>query len=126
MADITWPLTLPQKATLSGYSEERVSELATFQPDLPGPPLTRRRAVIPGAYKVQVSFRMTLTVFTTIFEPFWDNTSTGLAGGSNQLILPDEIRGGSRRIRFTDAYKHQLIAPRVVLVTFANAWSEPV
>lgn len=124
MADVTWPIAYPQKATLTGYDEQRISELATFQPDLPGPPLTRRRAVIPGAYTIQVSYRFTLTQFPD-FEAFWDNTATGLAGGSNQLIIPDEIRGGTRRLRFAEPYKHQLIAPRIILVTLM-AYSEPV
>lgn len=122
--DVTWPIAFPQIATLTGYDEQRINELATFQPDLPGPPLTRRRAVIPGAYQIQVSYRFPLSQFPD-FEAFWDNTSTGLAGGSNQLILPDEIRGGTRRLRFAEPYKHQLIAPQIILVTLM-AYSEPV
>jgi hypothetical protein len=120
MTDVAWPGGFPQKADLTGYDEKRAAAFETFKPDRPGRPLKLRRAVLTGCYEIQIPFRFPKSQFAA-FETFWD---VDLAEGMNNLLLTDEIRSGTRRIIFTETFKHRILAPTWMLVTLVG-YSEP-
>lgn len=121
MTDVAWPGAFPQIAVLTGYDEQRLNALGTFKPDMPGRPLTERRADLTGMMDVKIPIRFTKTQFPD-FEDFWDDD---LLEGAYNLIYPDFLRGGTRRLTFTEPFKHGVIAPTLMLVTLI-AFSEPV
>jgi len=120
MTDVAWPGAFPQIAVLSGYEEKRLNALGTFRPDQPGRPLRERRADLTGMYDVKIPIRFTKTQFVT-FETFWDDD---LLEGVYNLTYMDFLRGGTRRLIFTEPYDHRIIAPTWMLVTLI-AFSEP-
>lgn len=94
MATAAWPGTIPSEPEQGSYSEQVVSNLGAFQPDV-GPPTTLRRSTIKGT-KIQAVFFMTsaeLALFRTFFE-------TTLGDGSLPFTWVNPIYGVSNKYMF--------------------------
>ena len=93
MVDV-WPVGLPQKILIGGYSEGVGDGLIEYQPDA-GPTISRRRSTA-AARPLNMSFELT-SAQLAILRTFYDTT---LIGGSLPFSLPAPTESATYLVKF--------------------------
>ncbi len=103
MATPRWPVTLPQRPVIGGWSRTPQDNRVVFQPDV-GPPIVRRRATV-RAHDYEATFPTLTDAHLVTFDAFFE---TDLADGSLHYLWIDPVNG-------TD-YKWRVVSHTVVSI----------
>lgn len=116
-----WPLELPQRALINGYSESSTDQTISTQTAV-GPSLTRRR-YSTSVVKVTARYLMNnaqLALFQDWFYSEGSYTSIGIYGGSLSFSMPHPRSGSSVEARIKPAtYAIVQEAPNQNIITLA-------
>ncbi len=94
MVTPVWPVTLPQKPVVGGWSRTPQDNRVVFQPDV-GPPIVRRRATV-RAHNYEATFPVITDAQLVIFDAFFE---TDLADGSLHYLWFDPVSGTDHKWR---------------------------
>ena len=99
MADVIWPLQLPQDQAY-GFSETPAGILATWAPGEWQKPLRRKRV---SGLAVTTAYTFTMNdVQMQFFRSWWENN---LASGANDILFADKAVNAQVRLTPTGAYE---------------------
>lgn len=99
-----WPLELPQRALINGYSESSTDQTISTQTAV-GPSLTRRR-YSTSVVKLSVSYLMSDSQFLLFKDWFYSEgsySSIGIYGGSLPFSMPHPRAGSAVEARIKPA-----------------------